>query len=487
MSAVYTTRCGQFINLAVSKVCYDSCVSTRRKPKIAMTNTTSNLAVNLTDAYDICDPVKPLQGDDLARYYIPLVEARNTEAIIQVGQILQQQKADKFSTILFTGHRGCGKSTELRRIEKHWQKEYLTIFLNVEEETDINDVEYIDIYLTVIRQVEYALRQLKVNFDQELLKSFETWFRDITKESEETVQRSLNTEAEIQLGGEAPFLAKLLFKLTGQIKNSTSEKTTIREKLIKEVTRMKADINLLLADGFKKLRSKFPQYKGILVILDNLDRCPPEVSNKLFFDYAAQLQELHCTIIYTVPIDILYSPRGLNNSFGDPHIVPMVGIYELDRDRYPLGDNKTGLDAVAAIIEKRVDVSAIFASRNELLDLVKISGGHVRQLMQLMQRACITASGRDHDKIQPDDVDYAVKQLQFSYERFTPKKYFKELANIARTKEIEDDEVGQKMLFSTAVLEYNGSDRWNYPNPLLMRGNAFTKSISQSISSQSAT
>jgi len=378
---------------------------------------------------------------------------------------------------LFTGHRGCGKSTELRRIERHWQKDYLTIFLNVEDETDINDVEYIDIYLTVIRQVETALRKLKVNLNGELIKSFENWFREIIKETEETVQLSINSEAEAKLGGEAPFLAKLLFKISGQIKNSTSEKTVIREKLIKEVTRMKADINLLLADGFKKLRSKYPQYKGILVILDNLDRCPPEVSNKLFFDYAAQLQELHCTIIYTVPISILYSPRGLSNSFGDPHIVPMVGIYELDRDRYPLNHNLKGLDAVAAIIEKRVDVSLLFASRDELLQLVKMSGGHVRQLMQLMQRACITASGRNHDQIQAEDVDYAVKQLQFSFERFTPKKYFKELANIALTKEIEDDDMGQQMLFSTAVLEYNGSDRWNYPNPLLMRSNAFTKAI----------
>jgi hypothetical protein len=66
-----------------------------------MTNPTNNLAKNLTDAYDICDPVKPLQGDDLDKYYIPLLEARKTEAIVQVGLILQQQNASKFSTIAF--------------------------------------------------------------------------------------------------------------------------------------------------------------------------------------------------------------------------------------------------------------------------------------------------------------------------------------------------------------------------------------------------
>ena len=96
---------------------------------------------------------------------------------------------------------------------------------------------------------------------------------------------------------------------------------------------------LLLADGLKKLLRN-PNCKGFLIILDNLDRCPPEVAKKLFIDYAAQLQELHCSIIYTVPISILYTAPGLNTCFGDPHIVPMVNIYQIDRrQKYPLRIN----------------------------------------------------------------------------------------------------------------------------------------------------
>lgn len=444
-----------------------------------MTNSTNMLAANLTDAYEICD-VEPLQGKSLERFYLPLLEARNSEAITQVGQILQQQKTESFCTILFTGHRGCGKSTELRRIEDKCKDQYLTVFLNVEDETDINDLDYIDIYLMVIRQVEQALGELKISFDKQLLQSVEDWFKVVTTEDERSVALSLDVEASASLGSEASFFAKLLFKLKGVFKNSSSQKTNIRETLKKEFTRMKGDINLLLGDGLKKLRKKFPNYKGFLVIVDNLDRCPLEVSNKLFFDYAAQLTSLHCSMIYTVPISALYSSRGLSNSFDDPHIVPMVNIYELDRAKYPLEFNQKSLEAVAKIIEKRVDVDVIFGSRHELMELVKASGGHIRQLMQLMQRACLTASGREHDKILADDVEYAIKQLQFSLERsLSNKKYFTELAYIALNKDFSDKEdVKVQMLYSTAVLEYNGSDRWNYPNPLLMRSNAFTKAIS---------
>jgi hypothetical protein len=140
---------------------------------------------------------------------------------------------------------------------------------------------------------------------------------------------------------------------------------------------------------------------------------------------------------------------------------------------------------MGAIIEKRVDIDRIFASRNELIELIKVSGGHIRQLMQLMQRTCVTATGRGHAKIEAEDVDYASKQLQFVFERSLRKKHFQELAYVAVNKEFSDDgetiENGEdtkvQLLYSTAVLEYNGYDRWNYPNPLLTRSHAFRKAL----------
>ena len=371
------------------------------------------------------------------------------------------------------------RSTELYRVKKNWEKDYLTIFLNAEEETDINDISYIDIYLMVIRQVEATLRNLRIFFDRQLLNSVEDWFKQITKETEQSVSLSLDAEAEGSLGAEAPFLAKLLLKFKGVFKNSSSQKITVREILTKEVTRVKGDINLLLSDGFKKLRKKYPEYKGFLIIIDNLDKCPPEVSKSLFFEYAEQLKALHCTIIYTVPISVLYSWQGLSNTFDDPHILPMINIYQLDREVYPLEYLPQGLNAVAEILEKRVNIDRIFASRDQLLEVVKASGGHIRQLMQLMQRACLTASGRGHTKIKAEDVDYASKQLQFSLERILQRRHFEELAYVAINKEFSDDgeDIRVQLLFNTTVLEYNGSDRWNYPNPLLMRSHAFKRAI----------
>ena len=441
-----------------------------------MTTLPINRATTLKTAYQLCN-VEPLEGDDLDRYYVNLSGVRKTTAIASVNTRLDFQEAGKYTTILFTGHRGCGKSTELKRIQKEWEKDYHVIYLEVNEETDINDVGYTDFYLITIKQVEFEMRRLGLKLDPRLMENFEAWFKDVTQETERSVESSVSVEGEATLGPEAPFLAKLLVKLLAQIKGSDKQKKTIRQTLEKDISRLKADINLLLNDAVKKLRKKFPKYKGFLIIFDNLDRVPPEVANHLFFDYAAQLQQLDCTIVYTVPLSVLSSTKNLNNNFGNPHIVPMVNIYEFNRDDCDLNYNQTGLDTIASLIERRVEVDKIFESREQLLELAKASGGHVRQLMQMMQTACLTASTNEHDKINAEDVIYAIKQEQFNFERFIPQSHYPVLAEVCLTKNITKDDVGQLMLFNTSVLEYNGKNRWNYPNPVVKQSEEFKKAL----------
>jgi energy-coupling factor transporter ATP-binding protein EcfA2 len=431
-------------------------------------------AKTLKEAFRICD-VDPLSGAGFERYYVDLASVRKTEAIEGVNTVLDFQEPGEFCTVLFTGHRGCGKSTELKRICSQWEKDYCVIYLETNDETDINDAEYTDFYLIVIKQVEFALREMGLNFDANLLKDFEDWFKDVTKETEKTVETSVSVETEASLGGSAPFIAKLLVKLLAQIKGADKQKTVIRQTLQRDISRLKADINLLLRDAYQKIKAQYP--KGFLVVFDNLDRVPPKVGEHLFFDYAAQLQELNCTVIYTVPISVLCSPKNIVNTFGEPHVVSMVRTYQLVRDRCELDYDAEGLKQLKRIIERRVDVPLLFESEREVLALAKASGGHVRQLMQMMRSACQTAQTRKHAKIQAEDVEYAIKQQQFNFERFVKDEHYPLLAKVCLSKNVTKDEVGQLMLFNTSVLEYNGLDRWNYPNPAVRQSALFQTAL----------
>jgi energy-coupling factor transporter ATP-binding protein EcfA2 len=442
-------------------------------PQLAMND---YRAKTLKEAFQLCD-LDPLSGLGLERYYVELAAVRKTEAIESVNTVLDFQEAGDFCTILFTGHRGCGKSTELQRIHHQWKQDYRVIYLEANEETDINDAEYTDFYLIVIKKVEFELREMGLKFDSILLKSVEDWFKEVTKENEETVESSVSVNAEASLGSTAPFLAKLLVKLLAQIKGAHKQKTLIRQTLQRDISRLKADVNLLLRDAHQKIKDQYP--KGFLIIFDNLDRVPPPVGNHLFFDYAAQLQELNCTLIYTVPISVLCSSKNIANTFGEPHIVSMVSTYQLNRDCCDLEYDRKGLKSLAQIIKQRVETDLLFESEEEILALARASGGHVRQLMQMMRSACQTASTRKHTKIQAEDVEYAVKQQQFNFERFIPDDHYPLLARVCVTKNISKDEVGQLMLFNTSVLEYNGLDRWNYPNPAVKQSAFFQTALKE--------
>ncbi|MEA5470964.1 hypothetical protein [Spirulina sp. 06S082] len=444
-----------------------------------MTNLPADRATTLKEAFRKCDVV-PLEGENIDKYYVDLSEVRKTEAIDEMNGILEFLDEGEFTTVLFVGHRGSGKSTELKRLEREWRQYYRVIYLEINEETDINDVSYTDLYLIVIKQIEFELRGLGLRFDNNLLTSFEDWFKEITRESEETVERSVSVSGEASLGANAPFLAKLLVKLLAQIRANSKDKKVIRQTLEQDISRLKTDINNLLADGTKKLRNKFAEegkyQKGFLLIFDNMDRMPPEVGNSLFFDYEAQIQELHCTLVYTVPISVLRS-GNVSNSFGSPTVMPMVNIYRFEQDRNDLEYDDKGLNAVEQLIEKRVDIDAVFESREQLRELAKISGGHVRQLMQMMRRSCLIANTRKHAKIMAEDVEYVAKQEQFNFERFTPDEHYPILAKVCRDKDLDKDEIYQKMLFNVSILEYQGETRWNYPNPLVKRIEKFKKAM----------
>jgi energy-coupling factor transporter ATP-binding protein EcfA2 len=441
--------------------------------------TSANLATTLKAAYRACD-LSPLRGKEMERYYVDLSTVRNTKAVAQVDTILEFQEPEEFTTILFTGHRGCGKSTELRRLEEKWKEEYFIIYLEADREIDIQDARYTDLYLVLFKQIEYELRKLSIQFDLALINNFEDWFKEITKENEQTVESSVSMSGTLEVSSSPvpiPFIAKLLVKLLAQIKGSDKSKKTIRQVLEQDISRLQADLNFLLQDGLKKLRQKFPQYKGFLVVFDNLDRVPPNVGDHLFFDYAPQLQTLNCNIIYTVPISVLYSEKKVTNFFDNANIVPMVNIYDLKRDIPALAHRDDVLKTVASLIEHRVKVDDIFESDDRLLDLIKASGGHVRQLMQMMRTAIISASSAGRTKIEAEDVTAATKQVQFDFERIIPDEHYPILVKVYLSKEISKNEMGQMVMFNTSALEYNGNERWNYINPVVKEIEGFQKAL----------
>lgn len=180
-------------------------------------------AKTLRDAFRLCD-AGPLEDEALERYYVELSAVRSEEAMGSVDTRLSFFAPGSFGSVLFTGHRGCGKSTELRRLQKNWEQDYRVIYLETDVEIDINDASYTDLYLVIIKQVTDDLAKLRLRFDQSLLTGFENWFKEVTEENEASVEKSVSLSTMAEAGVEIPFLSKLLAKLLAQIKGSEMQK-----------------------------------------------------------------------------------------------------------------------------------------------------------------------------------------------------------------------------------------------------------------------
>lgn len=435
-----------------------------------------NRATTLKQAFQVCD-LGALTGAAIDRYYVDLSQARSAQSITSVSQRLDFLDPGQPAAILFTGHRGCGKSTELQRLKRRWELEYDVIYIKATDELDINDADYKDIYLVIVKYLTQALQSWGLNSDPTLVSAFEDWFKDITQETERTKETAVSVEGKAGVGGGIPNLLAMSVNLLAQIKGSEKHKKLIRESLQQGFARLQANTNALLADAFEKLKEKQPNTKGFLFVFDNLDRVPPSVGEHLFLKYANQLAELHCTVIYTFPISVIYSNNNYNNVFDNLNVMPMVNIYQFDRGQAELDHNPEGLEAMADLMDKRMDTDRIFETRAVLLDLVRLSGGHVRQLMQLIRTACLNAQG---SQISALDVERAAAKERAHFARFIPISNYAELAKVAIQKRlpVEKEILSTSLLFNLTILEYQtNSMSWYYVNPLIKEIPEFQKSL----------
>ena len=390
------------------------------------------LARTLRDVFNAANPLLPLPSGDPR--YVDCTEVRGNEDVVtQLFQCITW--SDTITSQLFTGHRGCGKSTELLRLRQRLtDANYAVIYFEADEIIDIEDTEYTDVLVAIALQVFEGLKTLGVNLSDDLLESVFAWFAEVVYEQEN-----------IQVAQ----IAQLLDK-----------------------------INLLLRSGEAQLRKR--GQSGLVVIVDGLDRVMYRTlddgrrnsHDALFIEHGEQLRACSVHLVYTVPISMFYSPRAgvLANVFPDYRILPMIKVH--GRDNTPAPD---GLAKLREILAQRIDLSLIFEEEG-LAALCKASGGHPRILMTLVRNACTYAVNRFPKPIDANAAERAINRLVSEFSRSIPEEHFPLLVQVYRRKQVNNDDPHRLMLQNLSVLEYiNGAPPWQDVQPVVVRLDKFQK------------
>lgn len=165
-------------------------------------------AHDLKRALDIFDPERSLKTEeDLAEFFVERAQSPLEELHLILRNTTTPQK------ILFTGHRGTGKSTELAKLASLVKDEFLVVDYSVKNVLNLFDLSYVDVVLSLAMEIirEVTQRRIKVKKDV-LERVLDLFAKEITTEvitewkDKGEVGASLNllvTKLEAKLGTEA--------------------------------------------------------------------------------------------------------------------------------------------------------------------------------------------------------------------------------------------------------------------------------------------
>jgi len=327
------------------------------------------------EAYKVCNPEQPLKDMDDPRY-VDLTEVRGIKNLARTIAKRIVRTAPDFHQQLVTGHRGCGKSTELYRLKAQLEGEkFFTLYMDVEEMLDLGEVNYLDILLGIARATEEQLRENGFALNQQLLDELSDWFTE--KEVIKEIKRNLESRAKVEakIGSQIPFLGKLLAAFTSEIRSGSSQREQLRKTLEKDLSVFIERLNQLI--NAARLQVQKRDFKDLVIIVDGLEKMHyRELQDgqsshaALFVHHAEQLKAPTCSIIYTAPISLVSNENLIDAFPATPFVIPMV--------KY---NTEQGQAKLIEVVAKRINIDKLFSSPDLVNQLVTKSGGAVRDLM----------------------------------------------------------------------------------------------------------
>jgi hypothetical protein len=384
------------------------------------------MTLDVRKFFQATSPEKPLFLDNYEedqQYYIDFSSVRGGQVIKDLCNQITFWAPDAPTCQLFTGHVGCGKSTELLQLKAELEREgFHVVYFDSFKNLEMADVDISDILLAIAGQVSESLDQLERNRSRntkDILKKVANLLQTeielaaeaavpglgkvtASTEGDLSVKVGIPGVGEVKVNNEEGFslVAPLIGKITAKAKASPEFRDRLRGYLEPRTNGILDAINSeLLEPGIKKLKECGK--KGLVVIVDNLEKMhsTPKLGRSqpeyLFVDRGEQLRGLNCHVIYTMPIGLRFSNAfgHLLQRFKNPTVLPMVLVQLRDGS-----ECKSGMALLRQMVlarafpdldeEQRLSkITEIFDTPETLDRLCRISGGHVRNLLRLLHNS----------------------------------------------------------------------------------------------------
>lgn len=405
------------------------------------------MAENIRDIYHLFNPDKVLLNDDLEKYYVEIEQNETNIKDLQNRLELGLETREPIK-LLFTGHRGSGKTTTLNRLVSNLDSRFFIIHYNVLDLLDQNDVNYTDVLFSMLTKMLEKAEKKEIDLGKTLLKRVNNWGSSIIE--------SITQEKGVGggIGIKIPFN---LLEIMGRMKSENTTRLEVRKEIEPRVSELVSIIN----DTISEIEKTGEQ---VLIIIDNLEKIDSDKALNLFYDHATQLTQPLCKIIYTFPISLKSSDNfmQIKINFSDVFIHPNIKIHEREGPKHPY---PKGREFMKEIVSKRV--SPDMFEPDALEYIIDMSGGVVREFIRIIRDSAVRAITRKKDLIDKDIAVEVVNGLKNIYQAQLSDEDYKVLIEVHQTKDIKRDEQLVGLLHNLSVLEYRNDRSWCDLNPIV--------------------
>ena len=352
----------------------------------------------------------------------------------------------------FSGHRGCGKSTELLHILSHAdiQKKFWPIIFSIRDETDIVDLDYRDVLLAIGSRMYRTYTKNGGEIPEQLLKQLNSWKGKVEQEI-----RTVLAGASVYEYGAS--LDAFFINAGMKMKLDPKTRVELRQVFEKDITGLIEVINAITA-AIVKREKRIP-----LLLIDDMDKPDIDKATAIFHDRREIMMQPDCVIVYTVSSALFYSKEF--DAIRDRAIfLPNINLHPFREPERHLLD---GYNTMQRFANVRMNPSLIDVQALE--DAITYSGGVFREMARIVRSSIGYARRRKAVRVELPDVDLAATEIRNEYRRILDRNDLAYLRKVFENNRLEYNERLRPLLQLLAILEYRDTENWCDVHPVLRK------------------